>query len=602
MWRVANGTFRIRIPANEAFFFDSNAGSNWGSLIYTPATPTTLRNILYFDGSNSTAHRIIWDSSSFMELGGDAITSDYIRITNGDYGANTPNIISATFEDLRLQAATDGQFVDIGPQWKSSDTVTYSSPFEYVQMNGTVNNITGTWSSAIMRSAPTQNVSSGGTGFGSQIYGLSFTNQVDGSSSTTSNANFGNISSIAGVAYWNGGLNTVFNVIGGNFQCGTNNTGTVTNSYAVNGQCLTVVGGAITNGASGRFLMPSTFIGGGITTGYGVWINGAGSSFTRWGIYQDNATPNNALYGSTSIGHINAPFNVSTNLDIASQMRMRSVSGLNIFHFGDSAGATKSRILTNDSLPGAITFDSSGNTNNSSFRIDMESTADVVLLESGTGANLHIDFPKIYFGAVAPNNSTSNRFMRIAPAQRSPDIGLTASYYDVEYSPSAALALGSEAHTDISAVRITAMSVSHDAATVNGNYSNFHIAGAPTGGPTPGGERLALWVQADKSLLDGPLHTTDGRLVGVTRQTGTPYTALDTDHHIFMNTDGQASTVNLPAGVAGTEYRIVNTGTSSNSLTVTPNGSENLLGANSSFTLNDGESLIIVYDSNDGWF
>lgn len=112
----------------------------------------------------------------------------------------------------------------------------------------------------------------------------------------------------------------------------------------------------------------------------------------------------------------------------------------------------------------------------------------------------------------------------------------------------------------------------------------------------------ALLVDAGRSRLDGLLETNGGRIVQTTRQTGTPYTIIATDHHVFMNTASQASTVNLPAGVAGTEYRIVNTGGAGNDLTITPNGAELLLGANSDFTLSDGESLIIVFDTNDGWF
>lgn len=68
------------------------------------------------------------------------------------------------------------------------------------------------------------------------------------------------------------------------------------------------------------------------------------------------------------------------------------------------------------------------------------------------------------------------------------------------------------------------------------------------------------------------------------------------------NTDGSAITLTLPVGIANRSYKIVNTGTSTNSLTLTPNGAELLIGVNSSFTLNDGESLIIAYNAVDGWY
>ncbi len=100
---------------------------------------------------------------------------------------------------------------------------------------------------------------------------------------------------------------------------------------------------------------------------------------------------------------------------------------------------------------------------------------------------------------------------------------------------------------------------------------------------------------------NGVLATASGRIVNTTRVT-TTYTALATDHNIFADTDGGAFTVTLPVGVAGTEYRIMNTGTSANNLTITPDGSELLIGVNSSFALGDGESLIIVYETTEGWF
>ena len=82
----------------------------------------------------------------------------------------------------------------------------------------------------------------------------------------------------------------------------------------------------------------------------------------------------------------------------------------------------------------------------------------------------------------------------------------------------------------------------------------------------------------------------------------TTSTTIDaTKDAIFADTDGGAITVTLPAGIVGTEYRIANTGTSSNNVTVTPNGSELLIGVNSSFTLLDGEALTIVFESTEGW-
>jgi len=108
-------------------------------------------------------------------------------------------------------------------------------------------------------------------------------------------------------------------------------------------------------------------------------------------------------------------------------------------------------------------------------------------------------------------------------------------------------------------------------------------------------------LTTDDSLVVGTdLTTQAARIKNVTRVT-TTYTILTSDEEVFGNTDSAGFTVTLPAGVAGQHYRIVNTGSSGNNLTIAPNGSEHLLGANSNFTLVDGESLIITYNSTDGW-
>ncbi|MAH51438.1 hypothetical protein CMI37_36825 [Candidatus Pacearchaeota archaeon] len=95
-----------------------------------------------------------------------------------------------------------------------------------------------------------------------------------------------------------------------------------------------------------------------------------------------------------------------------------------------------------------------------------------------------------------------------------------------------------------------------------------------------------------------------GQIAGTTRITDSdsPYTVLSTDEQIFCDTDGGAITANLPAGVDGTYYRIINVGTSGNDVTVTPDGSELLVGANSSEALYDLETLLLVYETTEGWY
>lgn len=89
-------------------------------------------------------------------------------------------------------------------------------------------------------------------------------------------------------------------------------------------------------------------------------------------------------------------------------------------------------------------------------------------------------------------------------------------------------------------------------------------------------------------------------IVTITRITGDT-TLTATAHKVFVDTDGGAITITLPAGVNGTEYVVYNTGSSGNNLTLTPNGAELLLGANSNFTVRDGEVEVLTFENTEGW-
>ena len=100
------------------------------------------------------------------------------------------------------------------------------------------------------------------------------------------------------------------------------------------------------------------------------------------------------------------------------------------------------------------------------------------------------------------------------------------------------------------------------------------------------------------------LTTEEGRIRNVKRITNTdsPYTLLATDHELLCDTDAAAITVNLPAGVEGTNYRIINTGSSGNNVTLAPNGAELLDGVNANGTILDSEKFIYTYETTEGWW
>jgi len=105
-------------------------------------------------------------------------------------------------------------------------------------------------------------------------------------------------------------------------------------------------------------------------------------------------------------------------------------------------------------------------------------------------------------------------------------------------------------------------------------------------------------------LVEGEFETYSGRIVNTTNidNTDSPYSVLSSDHEIFVDTDAGAVALNLPAGVGGTKYRIINCGSSGNDVTVAPNGRELLTGANSSEIISDGEVMIITYNATQGWW
>jgi hypothetical protein len=110
------------------------------------------------------------------------------------------------------------------------------------------------------------------------------------------------------------------------------------------------------------------------------------------------------------------------------------------------------------------------------------------------------------------------------------------------------------------------------------------------------------------ALAAGATQTGFGREGSVDWQTGSiktgTFTAV-TGEGYFVNTSGGVSTVNLPAGAAGSIVAVSDyTRTwNSNNVTMTPNGAEKIGGVEASATLDvDGQSATFVYvDGTEGW-
>ena len=111
-------------------------------------------------------------------------------------------------------------------------------------------------------------------------------------------------------------------------------------------------------------------------------------------------------------------------------------------------------------------------------------------------------------------------------------------------------------------------------------------------------ERLHV---AGNILTTGSI-STQGRIKNITRVTTSPYTVVSTDEIIMVDTDAIIITVLLPTGTAGRVLEVINCGSSKNRVTITPNGAELLFGVNNSEYAYDAESIVMAYDTIEGWF
>lgn len=104
-----------------------------------------------------------------------------------------------------------------------------------------------------------------------------------------------------------------------------------------------------------------------------------------------------------------------------------------------------------------------------------------------------------------------------------------------------------------------------------------------------------VWIRWFQDLWRGVLNGT----VGVGSITGSQ--TLDTSYYaVFCDTDSGAITVTLPTTTEGKSYRIINTGTSGNDVTV--DGGGNNVRGESTQLVSDEEILIITYSETYGWW
>ena len=103
-------------------------------------------------------------------------------------------------------------------------------------------------------------------------------------------------------------------------------------------------------------------------------------------------------------------------------------------------------------------------------------------------------------------------------------------------------------------------------------------------------------------LLAEELDTKSNILKNTTTVTDSVYALLPTDEVIFFDTDVGPITATLPDGIDGTNYRLINVGSSGNNVTIVPFGTDKLFGENETEYLEDCDVVIITFDDIEGWY
>lgn len=109
------------------------------------------------------------------------------------------------------------------------------------------------------------------------------------------------------------------------------------------------------------------------------------------------------------------------------------------------------------------------------------------------------------------------------------------------------------------------------------------------------------WDALARIFTANGVHVSAGRRKAVKYIDASPYNLTIFDEEIFVDTSLIPITINLLPGIDGTSFRIHNTGTSGNTVTMVPDGTELLFGDNSPELLYDTEVVMISYESTIGW-
>lgn len=134
------------------------------------------------------------------------------------------------------------------------------------------------------------------------------------------------------------------------------------------------------------------------------------------------------------------------------------------------------------------------------------------------------------------------------------------------------------------------------------DFVNGAIPYAESGNLTTDAARF-IWNSIEYTLEINGAVKTQGRIKGsvVVFPAMSPYSIQATDETILADTNTGNIVLNLPEGFDGDSIRIMNTGVSGNTATITTYLSETLYSSTNSFDLYDLEHLDLQYEITLGW-
>jgi len=111
-----------------------------------------------------------------------------------------------------------------------------------------------------------------------------------------------------------------------------------------------------------------------------------------------------------------------------------------------------------------------------------------------------------------------------------------------------------------------------------------------------------LTILENLILLAGEIDTKNNIIKNTILVTTSPYVPLATDEELFIDTDVGPISITLPVGIDGTNYRMINVGSSGNDVTLIPALTDKLFGENANERIADSEVLLMTFETTEGWY